>query len=143
MTEASKFCGNCGSPREQVASFSVDSPCQNDARQEESYGRGADAIIAFVGGFYFKALIAVLGVVGIGYAYFNGGIRTSHIPSPAESYMMQKRWSPTSSNNNSNYNGRGMAPRQTDSSSVTRRRQAYEQQRSNINSTQPSNQYGY
>ena len=122
---AAKFCGKCGSSVDQN-SGAVNSLAASDS-EPESYGKGADAVIAFFQGRYFVLLVSGFAALGIVYALLTGGLTTSSVPSPAESYMMRDGWSPAGSRRVRD----STPPKPRDSSAVRRRFEAAQQQRSN------------
>ncbi|MFC1665650.1 hypothetical protein ACFL17_08490 [Pseudomonadota bacterium] len=120
--ETAKFCDNCGQQLRPANTAPQQRPVTEE-QQVESYGKGADAILAFFGGRYFKALMVVLAVIGIAIALFTGGLRTSGVPSPEESYMMRDGWSPAPK-----YKAQPTRARSPDNSSASQRFRAQQKQ---------------
>ena len=90
----SKFCGNCGTPLSAQQTQSENKTPQKPISQTvdsppESFGPGADAIIAFVNGKTFYWIMFVFGLVGVGYGLMTGTLSSGSVPGVGETVRPQ------------------------------------------------------
>lgn len=117
------FCTQCGAVTTDSANFCAKCGAPVERDQSKADANSADVGASFFSGTLFKVIAGVLCVAGIVYAFFNGGLKTSRVPSPSEQVMMQKDWSRS-------FNQPAQRPQRPVDSPVNARFKAVQEQRS-------------